>query len=208
MSGTFIAPWQMVGVEGNRDPFYFTVKAEINQAILDETKWVDEPGAFDVQYWKRFRTMILTSVDPKFEAWNASPDETFNILWSDKYAQLCRLYTMIHTLYVKYSYDPYQMEVYREKVEQAVDYLAEGQGELSNYPLLQADSEIYGDNDGLDTARRILSKRSEWIGRMADVERIRIPAKRDILKAGTRTDAVATAQIAIQKLQKMDEEWT
>jgi hypothetical protein len=74
-----------------------------------------------------------------------------------------------------------QVATYQEKAEQAIDFASAGYpiNELSNYPFIEAEVEALG-KTAQEVADGILAARSLWIGVAANIEKIRLGAKKNI----------------------------
>ncbi len=209
MTETKIASWQYdtdVYQSTQLSPFHFTVVAEISKAIMAATSWVDNSDVLDVEYWKRYRVNVHKAVETNWIGWDESPDNAFGQLWVYKYNALIELYVEIHTLYVKYGVEPYQSDAYKEKVEQAIDWLSVEDTDLANFPLLQVDCDIFNITPEV-AAVNIMKKRASWIDKMAKIERIRIPTKRDILILPTTKAIGVKLKQSVDKLRQLDLQW-
>lgn len=70
-----------------------------------------------------------------------------------------------------------QMLVYKEKVDEAIDYVIAGYpNELNDYPLIQAESLAVHKPANI-IADNILIKKSQWIAKCVQIESIKFSAK-------------------------------
>lgn len=205
---TNIAKWQIDGL--SETPFHFTIMSEMREMILKETQWVDQGNHSDVEYWKRFRVKVNDCIQQNTPVWDQSPDEEKNNLWQAKYESLKTLYAAIHNLHVKYSLEPYQSDVYREKIDQSIDYITDlsedGVVNINDYPFIKIDSEIFNISPK-QAAMNILSKRSDWISKMVELERIRLQFKNQILNAQIISSVQRHTTDAINTLSSLDQQW-
>jgi hypothetical protein len=73
-----------------------------------------------------------------------------------------------------------QMEVYREKYEQAIDFLSsQDTVQYSEYPLLEIESRIL-DIPMKKVAENVIKRRSEWISKLTKIEELRLFGKVNI----------------------------
>jgi hypothetical protein len=69
--------------------------------------------------------------------------------------------------------------VYKEKFEQAVDFMMQPNSDVSAFPLLVLDTTIYN-IDIQEAAERIIQKRKQWLQYMTQIERLRLTTKQNI----------------------------
>ena len=80
----------------------------------------------------------------------------------------------------KYRPDVGMSELYREKYEQAVDFLTNNESvQYSHYPLLNVESRILEVSMKI-IAENIIKRRSEWISKMTKIEELRLYGKVNI----------------------------
>lgn len=165
--------------------FHFALRADIINAMVQHIEQVYLNADNESDQWEEYVTSLhdqlqsgALSVDDL-----RSPCDEFNHLWAFKKEALVELYNLVYGLYIQFSFDPFQLEIYREKVEQALDYISdkhESEPELVDYPFIEVDSFAF-DITPEEAAHKILKCRSDWVKRMAHIESIKIPVKRSIL---------------------------
>ena len=106
------------------------------------------------------------------------PNHEYHLLESKKQNTKNQIDNLASNLRLKFITGlPGQSEVYKEKSEEAADFVAAGYpDDLSTYPFIQA--EVAATNKSpKETADTILAKRSEWIATNSLIEQERIKAK-------------------------------
>lgn len=93
-----------------------------------------------------------------------------------------------------------QMLIYQEKCEEAVDYIAAGcPQDLSQYPLILC--EVNATNKtGQQTAEDIIAAKSSWITQAANIEQVRLGAKKQIDSATTEQQVYDILHLAIDSM--------
>lgn len=205
---TSIQNWQ---TENNTtSPFALTVLRDMRNLVLKDTAWVDNDQG-DIEYWRRFRVNVKSCLDDGSSPWKDSPDETKTVLWRYKDLALHDLYSSIHKLYVKYSYDPYLTAIYKEKFDQAVDYVTDtnmgSAVDQSDYPLLQVDVELNG-SDMMNVAQSVIDQTSQWMNKMTSIEKVRLQYKREILNCGSPNRISGIVEEMNSEIKRLDELWT
>ena len=97
---------------------------------------------------------------------------------------------------------PGQSETYTAKALEAERYIADGaSADLTNYPLIAAEMAAFGYATGAQAANAILAMRAQWLQVGAQIERIRLKAKRDIDAA---TDVATIASVRAQAVSDLE----
>lgn len=94
-----------------------------------------------------------------------------------------------------------QTEVYLEKTQQAIDFLVNPQQDVNNFPLLSVEIEVTG-KPAIEVATNIIEKRKQWLSFLTKTEKIRLIAKRDIVKCRTKKDVDVIFKQLIDSLVK------
>lgn len=81
-----------------------------------------------------------------------------------------------------------QANVYRQKYEEAVAYLAADNPDIDNYPHIKAEIGITG-NTANDVCNTVIYQRNTWISISADIEAKRLKAKQDVDNANTISES-------------------
>lgn len=183
-----IASWQMQHDKtsyqnGNIQLFHFALRADILRAMIHHAESLYGDNGDGV--WLTFINTLRAELRSGTLSIGGihSPCKEYDRLWVFKTEALMELYNLVYGLYIQFSFDPFQLEVYREKTEQAIDYLSDrtnAHRSPSDFPFLEVDSLVF-DVTMDEAARNILKRRSEWIKRMTHIETIKIPVKRSIL---------------------------
>lgn len=98
---------------------------------------------------------------------------------------------------------PGQAEVYREKYEQALDFLSSsGQVRYADYPLLDVESKIL-DIPMKNIAENVVKCRSVWMTKIAAIESLRLSGKYNISHCTTTSEVVKLRAHIIHKLTEM-----
>lgn len=94
-----------------------------------------------------------------------------------------------------------QDDIYREKYEQAVEFIAGGcPSDTSIYPFIEAESKVTNKTPN-QVAEEIIQKRSEWMDKMVSIEEIRLKGKFEVTNATTEAEIDTARTIAITALQ-------
>ncbi len=97
---------------------------------------------------------------------------------------------------------PGQSETYTAKALEAERYIADGAPtDLTGYPLISAEMAAFGYTSGTQAANAILAMRAQWLQVGAQIERIRLKAKRDIDAA---TDVATIASVRAQAVRDLE----
>ena len=73
-----------------------------------------------------------------------------------------------------------QSEVYREKLEQAIDYLLQRETvDIDLYPLVRIDAEVYGISY-TEAAENIIQQKKKWMKHTCGIEKLRLILKKDV----------------------------
>jgi hypothetical protein len=97
-----------------------------------------------------------------------------------------------------------QLMVYQEKTEQAMDYISDNfPANLDAYPLIKAEVLALGSNPK-DVATTILASRGKWIQLAAQVEFLRLKAKKEISDVDTEEKVIAVCSAALEALSKVE----
>lgn len=208
-SPTQIEQWQLQS-QSDSNSFNLTVLRDMQDLVLKETEWVESDSG-DVEYWKRFRVRVSKCLDTMDSPWKDSPDPQKSELWNTKQIALTDLTKSVYLMYVKYSYDPYLTAIYKEKLDQAIDFTTDvvvsGTADVNEYPLIKMHSEI-DRVDPMEAAQQILDKNSMWLKRMEQIERIRISTRREILHCGSTKRLQQIVNEAVELLNGLDQQWT
>lgn len=120
-----------------------------------------------------------------------------------KKSAICTLIQAVQTAHDKYATSGSGMSmVYYEKVSEATDFAAGGYKEMSlhDYPLLSVEVEITGKR-ARDVAEAILNKRAQWIAKAAEIERVRLDCKKQILSSSSKRKIDNIVESAVEKLK-------
>lgn len=99
---------------------------------------------------------------------------------------------------------PGQPEVYREKYEQAIDFLScADQVRYADYPLLDIECKIL-DVPMKDIAENIIKRRSEWITKMTAIESLRLSGKYNLSACTTTNEVHKLKAHIIHKLSDLE----
>lgn len=97
-----------------------------------------------------------------------------------------------------------QVELYREKYEQAVDFLSsQDVVHYPDYPLLHIESRILN-IPMKDIAENIIKRRSEWISKMIEIEELRLYGKVNIAFCTTENEVQILVTHLVRKLQELE----
>jgi hypothetical protein len=97
---------------------------------------------------------------------------------------------------------PGQEELYREKYEQAVDFLTGGQVRYSDYPLLEVESIIL-DIPLKNIADTIVKRRSTWITKMSAIESLRLFGKHNLVNCTSLAEVNKLKALIVHKLNEL-----
>lgn len=98
---------------------------------------------------------------------------------------------------------PGQAEVYREKYEQALDFLScPGQVRYADYPLLEVDCKIL-DIPMKDIADNVVKRRSNWLTNMTAIESLRLSGKYNVDHCTNIQDVLKLKAHIIHKLTEL-----
>lgn len=94
-----------------------------------------------------------------------------------------------------------QALTYQEKADEAADYVAAGYpADLSSYPFIQADVDAMGITS-TEAADAILAQKSAWIAIGAQIEKLRLGGKKQVMDA---TDTTVVATILADTMAALD----
>lgn len=97
-----------------------------------------------------------------------------------------------------------QGELYREKYEQAIDFLSsQDVVHYPDYPLLHVESKIL-DIPMKDIAENIIKRRSEWISKMTEIEELRLYGKAHIAFCTTESEVQLLVSHLSHKLAEIE----
>jgi len=97
-----------------------------------------------------------------------------------------------------------QGELYREKYEQAIDFLSsQDVVHYPDYPLLHVESKIL-DTPMRDIAENIIKRRSEWISKMTEIEELRLYGKAHIAFCTTENEVQILVSHLSHKLAEIE----
>ena len=134
-------------------------------------------------------------------------DQEFGERWKMISSCLAELYIKVRWMLAKYGCEAHMGEMYREKYEQALDWLTGDKQEVP--PLLKCGLTKKITNDDIDKiASLVLQKRSLWLDQLYQIEHIRLTAKREILQGQYCSNIHTVMLNAIDLLTKLDQSWT
>jgi len=96
---------------------------------------------------------------------------------------------------------PGQAETYTAKALEAERFLADPAPDMAKYPMISAEMQAMGYPDGTSAANAILTVRAQWMALGAQIEQIRLKAKRDIEAATTIQQVAQIRHAAVQQLE-------
>lgn len=203
---TYIAKWQLTSVHDFEEcPLYYKWCTDMRLSFLDQTSWVlsvDEITDKSKNMFK-LRKVVLSqnvfSLPP-------SNDKEFDALWNLKSDCLKQLYTAIHWMMVQHSHDPYLADIYREKVDQALDWLSGVTNVIP--PMIQIEMINDSSTTVADTiANNIVSQRNTWLTRISSIEQTRLLSKREIIQSQDVTIIKQALTYGLKHLTDLDQNW-
>jgi hypothetical protein len=181
-------------------PMYHTWCMDMKSAFIHAFK--NHPNYTD-NYINNVRTIQEC---PDFVIGYTFGDEEFSERWKAISKCLAELYIKVRWMFARYGCEPHMVELYREKYEQALDWLTGDATEIP--PLIKCGLTKQISNDQITViANNILRKRAQWLDRINQIEHIRIAAKKEIIQ-GTECGSIRTIMLnAIDLLTKLDNKW-
>lgn len=206
---TNVQDWQLAANDISH-PMYNMWKIDMQRSVLQNTLWVEQPenrNLVTLESWKRYR---YQASQPNFVNWATSPDPDFNELYKHRSIALETLYTHVHMMLSTFSYDPFIADIYREKTEQAIQYISNIQVgndipcpaliaiELNEYPTVE---------QALEVCNTIIARRTNWVTKISLIEKIRLDTKRLILTLPNYIDVNKQTQLAVKHLNDLYKKW-
>ncbi len=163
------------------------VSFDIREALL---KLQPSMGPEWVKFYDKLTLSVLTSGNIN---WTDCPDQDFKLVWKHKQARLHDLYNAIHNVYSCYVPNNYFADVYREKLEQALDILDESDTTEDAVPLIRS-------ADTVKSAETVLVQRANWIRVITLLEDYRTVGKVGIIESSTVAGAEQALEVVLSKL--------
>lgn len=163
------------------------VSYDIREALIAQQSQLGEDW---VKFFEKLTVSVLTSGNIN---WNDCPDQDFKLIWKHKQARLHDLYNAIHNVYSCYVPNNYFADVYREKLEQALDVLDDSDCSDDAVPLIKSSNTI-------ESANRVLVQRADWIRVLTLLEDYRTVGKSGIIEANTVAGAEQALEVVLSKL--------
>lgn len=141
----------------------------------------------------------IRSICRTMDAWRTSPDPELNDLWHAKFEYLSAFYMEIGNVYSVHCHEPILSDIYKEKVDQAMDCLT-GKGDV--YPLVEMDANRL-DITFAEASTNILEHRKRWLTVMTAIEEIRLKGTDAILSLEESEDLMDVCTQYTQEMQQM-----
>lgn len=190
-------------------PMYMKWCIDMKRALLDALQGIEDRGIANKDEWVVFREQVRAQ--PYFQMRDVMNNQQFINVWHARGSALYALYEDLHWLIIRHSPPVSMTELYRERYEQALDWLSRKCDTIP--PLLSCELNMESSSESVNEscdalARSILKKRSEWITKMSHIERMRRRYSNVIFS----TDVIKTIEEvpvnAKNEIRRLDVQWT
>jgi len=181
-------------------PMYHTWCIDLKSAFIDAVKNNPNCSSETLQ-----RVIDKVSTCQGFTVYNVG-DQQFGEKWLMISKCLAELYIKVRWMLARYGCEPHMAEMYREKYDQALDWLSGQKQDVP--PLLKCGLTKKVTVEEIDyIANSVLRRRSQWLDMLNQIEHIRLTAKREIIQ-GQDCNTVRNVMLnAIDLLTKLDTQY-
>lgn len=182
---------------------------DMKKAILRSLDQLEQLNIDNRDEWLRFREEIRSQT--YFAMRNTIDDERFIEVWNQKGDTLARLYRAVEIITTRFSPPVSMEELYREKYEQALDWLSNKATEIPPLLMVELPTDTLlphlMDQKCDEVATKILKKRSEWIHKMAQIEMKRLRFKQEIFETDDVPLLLNMGDIIQTEFEELSNKW-
>jgi len=192
---TKLESWQIESSEKSH-PYDAHIESVITQYITETVKDLMQSTP-DLKYFSEWGKYLERVTN--LGIWSDGPDAECNSRWNSQFQYVTALYYEIFSVYEKHSPPQHMADVYRSKLDQAIDYIS---GASVVCPLVSLDAEVH-DIPEIQAATNILHRRKCWELKMTEVETLRVRGTKAILCAYDQIEVTKVGMDAVEQMHRL-----